>query len=51
MVTEYGVAELEAKTVRQRGEALAAVAHPEFRDGLLDAADRASKGRSPLPLL
>ncbi len=49
VVTEYGAAELEAKTVRQRGEALAAIAHPDFRDGLLEAADRASKGRSPLP--
>jgi acyl-CoA hydrolase len=49
VVTEYGAAELEAKTVRQRGEALSAVAHPDFRDELLAAAERASKGRSPLP--
>lgn len=49
VVTEHGAAELEAKTVRQRGQALAAIAHPDFRDGLLEAADRASKGRSPLP--
>lgn len=49
VVTEYGAAELEAKTVSQRGEALAAVAHPDFRDELLEAAERASKGRSPLP--
>lgn len=49
VVTEYGAAELEAKTVRQRGQALAAIAHPDFRDELLEAADRASKGRSPLP--
>lgn len=47
VVTEYGVAELEAKTVRQRGEALAAVAHPDFREELLAAAERASRGRSP----
>lgn len=38
IVTEYGVAELEGKTVRQRGEALAAIAHPQFRDELLAAA-------------
>ena len=38
IVTEYGVAELEGKTVRERGEALAAIAHPQFRDGLLAAA-------------
>ncbi|HET7740666.1 MAG TPA: acetyl-CoA hydrolase/transferase C-terminal domain-containing protein, partial [Mycobacterium sp.] len=38
IITEYGVAELEGKTVRQRGEALAAIAHPQFRDELLAAA-------------
>ena len=48
VVTEYGVAELQGKTVHQRGEALAAVAHPDARDGLLAAAARASGGRSPL---
>jgi acyl-CoA hydrolase len=35
IVTEYGVAELEGKTVRERGEALAAIEHPRFRDELL----------------
>ena len=34
IVTEYGAAELEGKTVHQRGEALAAIAHPDFRDEL-----------------
>jgi len=48
IVTEYGVAELQGKTVHQRGEALAAVAHPDFRDRLLEAAERASGGRSPV---
>ena len=48
IVTEYGAAELEGKTVRDRGEALAAIAHPQFRDELLAAAERASKGRSPV---
>ena len=48
IVTEYGVAELEGKTVHERGEALAAIAHPQFRDELLAAAERASKGGSPL---
>jgi acyl-CoA hydrolase len=37
IVTEYGVAELEGRTVRERGEALAAIAHPQFRDQLLAA--------------
>ena len=48
VVTEFGVAELQGKTVHQRGEALAAIAHPDFRHGLLEAADRASGGRSPV---
>ncbi len=47
VITEYGSAELEAKTVHQRGEALAAIAHPDYRDELLEAAERASRGRSP----
>lgn len=34
IVTEYGVAELEGRTVRERAEALAAIAHPQFRDEL-----------------
>ena len=48
IVTEYGAAELEGLTVHQRGEALAAIAHPDYRDELLAAALRASKGRSPV---
>jgi acyl-CoA hydrolase len=48
IITEYGAAELEGKTVRERGEALAAIAHPQFRDELLAAAERAAKGRSPV---
>jgi acyl-CoA hydrolase len=47
VITEYGSAELRNKTVRQRGEALAAIAHPDFRDELREAALRASRGRSP----
>ena len=49
VITEYGAAELEAKTVHQRGKALAEVAHPDFREELLEAAERASSGRSPRP--
>jgi len=45
IVTEYGAAELEGKTVGERGEALAAIAHPQFRDELLAATSRASYGR------
>jgi len=49
VVTEHGAAELEGLTVRQRGLALAEIAAPQFRDELREAADRASKGRSPVP--
>ncbi len=48
IVTEYGAAELEGKTVAERGEALAAIAHPKFRDALRAAAARATKGCSPV---
>jgi len=34
VITEYGVASLRGRTVRQRATALAAVAHPDFRDEL-----------------
>ncbi|MEZ5204906.1 MAG: acetyl-CoA hydrolase/transferase C-terminal domain-containing protein [Acidimicrobiales bacterium] len=34
VVTEYGVAELRGATVRERARALAAIAHPAFRDRL-----------------
>ena len=49
IVTEYGAAELMGKTVHQRGVALAEVAHPDYRDELLEAAERTSGGRSPIP--
>ena len=38
VVTEHGAVELERLTVRERAEALATVAHPDFRDSLLQAA-------------
>ena len=38
VVTEYGVAQLRGKTARQRCEALIAIAHPDFRGELRDAA-------------
>jgi len=34
VVTEYGVAELYGKTIRQRAEALIKIAHPDFREEL-----------------
>ena len=34
VVTEFGVARLRGKTLRERAEALRAVAHPSFQDDL-----------------
>ncbi len=47
IVTEYGAAELEGKTVRQRGLELARICHPDFRAEVEHAAERASKGEPP----
>lgn len=38
VVTEYGVARLRGKNLRERAEQLIAIAHPDFRDGLTRAA-------------
>jgi acyl-CoA hydrolase len=38
VVTEFGVAYLHGKTLRQRAEALIQIAHPNFQDALLAAA-------------
>jgi acyl-CoA hydrolase len=40
IVTEYGVAELRGRCVRDRMEALIAVAHPDFREWIRDEAAR-----------
>jgi 4-hydroxybutyrate CoA-transferase len=34
VVTEYGIAEIRGKSLRQRAEALIAIAHPQFKDEL-----------------
>jgi 4-hydroxybutyrate CoA-transferase len=41
VLTEYGVAHLWGKNLRQRAEALIAIADPQFRDQLCDFAKRA----------
>jgi len=38
VVTEYGAADLAGATVKERAQALAAIAHPQFRDELMAAA-------------
>ena len=40
VITEHGVAELRGRTTRERAEALAAIAHPDFRAELQAAAAR-----------
>ena len=40
IVTEYGIAELFGKSLRERAQALIAIAHPEHRDRLREAARR-----------
>ena len=40
VVTEYGIAHLLGKTVRQRADALIAIAHPDFRGELRNAGRR-----------
>ena len=40
VVTEYGVADLKGKTLRQRARALIAIAHPDHRDELRRQASR-----------
>ena len=39
VITEFGVAELRGRTTRERARALAAIAHPDFRDDLLAQAE------------
>jgi len=40
VVTEYGLAQLRGKTAKQRAQALIAIAHPDFRAELNEAAHR-----------
>jgi acyl-CoA hydrolase len=55
VVTEFGIANLYAKTLRERAEALIAIAHPDFRDELTSAVRRQRhwtlEGLSPAPAL
>jgi acyl-CoA hydrolase len=40
VVTEYGVARLKGKSIRDRVESLIAIAHPDFRAELRKDAER-----------
>ena len=39
VITEFGIAELEGRSIRERARALAAIGHPDFRDELLANAE------------
>lgn len=39
VITEFGIAELEGRTIRDRARALARIGHPQFRDELLSWAE------------
>ena len=40
VVTEYGIAHLKGKTLRQRADELISIAHPDFRSELRKAAQK-----------
>lgn len=40
VITEFGVAELHGRTIRERSRALAEICHPDFRDELRAAAEQ-----------
>ncbi|GJQ08379.1 hypothetical protein GpartN1_g170.t1 [Galdieria partita] len=42
IVTEYGIAELKGKSIRERAKALISIAHPDFREQLEQEAKRRS---------
>ena len=46
VVTEYGIADLYGKTIRQRAKALIDIAHPKFREELNDELSEAYLSKS-----
>jgi len=46
VITEFGVAHLHGKTLRQRAEALIEIAHPKFHDELLRSLSRSAEAGS-----
>ncbi|MCC7275006.1 MAG: 4-hydroxybutyrate CoA-transferase, partial [Alphaproteobacteria bacterium] len=47
VVTEFGVADLRNRSLRERAEALIAVAHPDFRDALARGFEESRRGVTP----
>jgi 4-hydroxybutyrate CoA-transferase len=50
VVTEYGVAYLHGKSIRERARALIEIAHPKFRDQLYEYCERTRWLQHPQPL-
>ena len=40
IVTEYGVAHLKGHSLRERAKSLIAIAHPDFREQLIQEAEK-----------
>ncbi len=51
IVTEYGIAALKGRTLRQRAEALTKIAHPDFREELICAYELRFKQKFPREIL
>lgn len=49
VVTEYGVAYLHGKSIRERAKALIEIAHPQFRDELYEYCERTKWLQRPQP--
>jgi 4-hydroxybutyrate CoA-transferase len=51
VVTEYGVAHLHGKTIRERAQALINIAHPKFREELYEYCEKTRWLQRPMPEL
>lgn len=51
IVTEYGAVQLKGKSTWERAEALVSIAHPDFRDELIKAAERQGVWKNSSKLL
>lgn len=50
VVTEFGVAYLHGKSIRERAQALIEIAHPKFREGLYEYCERTKWLQHPQPV-
>lgn len=49
VVTEFGVAYLHGKSIRERAQALIEIAHPKFREGLYEYCEKTRWLQRPMP--